>query len=56
MFEKQIKYQIFLSISILELLAEKEYEEINSDLILKNLKIKNNNKYIIKEILNQNKN
>ena len=46
MFEKQIKYQIFLSISIIELLAEKEYEEINSDLIAKNLKIKNNNNYV----------
>ena len=46
MFEKQIKYQIFLSISILELLAEKEYEEINLDLISKNLKIKNNNNYV----------
>ena len=46
MFEKQIKYQIFLSISIIELLAEKEYEEINSDLIAKNLKIKKNNNYV----------
>ena len=46
MFEKQIKYQMSLSISILELLAEKEYEEINSDLIVKNLKIKNNYSYV----------
>ena len=46
MFEKQIKYQMYLSISILELLAEKEYEEINSDLIVKNLKIKNNYSYV----------
>ena len=46
MFEKKIKYQMSLSISILELLAEKEYEEINSDLIVKNLKIKNNYSYV----------
>ena len=46
MFEKQIKYQMSLSISILELLAEKEYEEINSDFIVKNLKIKNNDSYV----------
>ena len=46
MFEKQIKYQMSLSISILELLAEKEYEEINSDSIVKNLKIKNNDSYV----------
>ena len=47
MFEKKIKYQMSLSISILELLAEKEYEEINSDFIVKNLKIKNNDSYVI---------
>ena len=35
-----------LSISILELLAEKEYQEINSDLIVKNLKIKNNDSFV----------
>ena len=35
-----------LSISILELLAEKEYEEINSDFIVKNLKIKINDNYV----------
>ena len=46
MFEKQIKYQMSLSISILELLAEKEYQEINSDLIVKNLKIKNNDSFV----------
>ena len=46
MFEKQIKYQMSLSISILELLAEKEYEEIDSALITKNLKIKNNDNYV----------
>ena len=46
MFEKKIKYQMFLSISILELLAEKEYEEINSDAIVKNLKMKNNDSYV----------
>ena len=46
MFEKQIKYQMSLSISILELLAEKEYEEINSDFIVKNLKIKINDNYV----------
>ena len=46
MFENQIKYQMSLSISILELLAEKEYEEINSDFIVKNSKIKNNDSYV----------
>ena len=46
MFEKKIKYQMSLSISILELLAEKEYEEINSEFIVKNLKIKNNDSYV----------
>ena len=46
MFDNQIKYQMSLSISILELLAEKEYEEINSDFIIKNLKIKDNDNYV----------
>ena len=46
MFEKKIKHQMSLSISILELLAEKEYEEINSDFIVKNLKIKINDNYV----------
>ena len=46
MFEKQIKYQMSLSISILELLTEKEYQEIDSILIRKNLKIKNNDNYV----------